>query len=227
MDNISSLPDADTNLMFLFFPCRKPSGYVSRELFATGRNSVCVATLRNSHKFQLAQYHSVAGTMQHLHLRYFHALTRKIPTESNSWFSCKGPSQNTPSTLRSTWTHNFLDADICKPICLACCGYFLLVMKIAQSGRELIFFLPSRRCWCGQLGASSFHQLFTSPACVDSKPLCHNGWKAERKELTLLKNEVAMIWQWNSMDSFNFVGQGAGNGSVSLLFLPVILSPLL
>lgn len=130
--------------------------------------------------------------------------------------------KDTPSALRSTWTHSFLGADICNPICLVCSGYFLLVMKIAQSGRELIFFLtiysflPSRRCWCGQLGASSSHHLFMSPACVDGKPLCHNDWKAERKELTLLKNEVAMIWQWNSMDSFKFVGQGAGNNSMSL-----------
>lgn len=141
--------------------------------------------------------------------------------------------KDTPSTLRPIRTHNFLGADICNPICLVCCGYVLLVMKIAQSGREIIFFLtiysflPSRRCWCGWSAWSFIHQLFMGPACVDDKLLCHNDLKAERKELTLLKNEEAMIWQWNSMDSFKFVGQGAGNGSVSLLFLPVILSPLL
>lgn len=57
MDNSSSPPDADTNFMFpLTLQKALRLTFVSRELFATGRNAVCVATLRNAHKFRLAQF---------------------------------------------------------------------------------------------------------------------------------------------------------------------------
>lgn len=103
---------ADINLMFPFSQWEALRlVFAVRELFATA----CVAALTNAHKFLLAQYCSVTGTMEHLLLGHFCALIRKIPTESNSWSSWKDPPQrHFIIQFESTWRHCFFGADLCN-----------------------------------------------------------------------------------------------------------------
>lgn len=126
---------------------------VSRELFATKRKAVSVTALRNAHKFQLAQYRSVTGICNIC--VWDVSMLQPAKAQPNPTLDLHRIAfhKGSPSTLSSTCTHSFFGADLRKLVCLLLCGYFLPIMKTAESGRELLFlftvssFLPSRRCW--------------------------------------------------------------------------------
>lgn len=111
----------------------------------------------------------------------------------------RAPHKGTPAIPRYTWTHNFFGADLCNLISLLHCVYFLPVMKIAQSGRKLLFiltissFLPSRRCWCC-LSAWSFILLSASyqSCCYFSLMKMVSPW------LTVTERQKAKRWPCRS-----------------------------